>query len=311
MFEQPGGYKVARVTTGGSNVPVQGIGLTCERKVPMIALSLARAPARNPALLSLSDGKSTGKLGVVRNGKTNIWAGPVRDARVLDMLARAGSVIVSIDGAAYGTVSLVGAADAMRGALGGCWARTAVAATLPVAPKVIDPDEEAVRAIVASIYGWRDGRKVKEAGGDEWTHLFSPRIRELLAQCEGAVENSDPKANGGEGAYTITGDQGCLSVPFLFEPVSFEAAPFIPGTRPVVRRIGLDTIESEIVVPAAARTEWGASETIRFQRSGGQWLIDEIVTKRTDRGELYSAQIAAMTAELRKIARKPTRARKR
>jgi hypothetical protein len=138
VIDQPGGYKVARVTTGGASGLVQGIGLTCERKVAMIALSLARAPARNPALLSLSDGKATGKLGVVRDGVTNVWAGPVRDPRVLAMLARAGSVEVAVDGVRYGTVSLTGAADAMRGALGGCWAEGAVAAntvgTTPAAP---------------------------------------------------------------------------------------------------------------------------------------------------------------------------------
>ena len=132
VFDQPGGYKVAR---GDGSGQVQGMGLTCERNVPMIALSLARAPARNPALLSLSDGKATGRLGVVRNGATNVWACPVRDARVLAMLARAGSVEVAIDGVRYGTVSLTGAAEAMRGALGGCWAGGAtVVAALPGAP---------------------------------------------------------------------------------------------------------------------------------------------------------------------------------
>lgn len=134
VFDQPGGYKVARGGTGGGSGLVQGIGLTCERNVPMIALSLARAPARNPALLSLSNGKVTGKLGVVRNGASNVWAGPLRDPRVLAMLARAGSVEVAVDGMRYGTVSLAGAADAMRGALGGCWVGTAVGAQGAPAP---------------------------------------------------------------------------------------------------------------------------------------------------------------------------------
>lgn len=136
VIEQPGGYKVARVSmTGGAT----GIGLTCERKVPVIALSLARAPARNPALLSLSDGKATGKLAVVRNGATNVWAGAVRDVRVLDMLARAASVEVAVDGVRYGTVSLAGAADAMRGALVGCWAGTTVAADAPTSGAAAPP----------------------------------------------------------------------------------------------------------------------------------------------------------------------------
>lgn len=132
VIVQPGGYKVARGGTGGGAGLVQGVGLTCERNVPMIALSLARAPARNPALLSLSDGKSIGKLGVVRNGATNVWAGPLRDPRVLALLARAASVEVALDGVRYGTVSLAGAADAMRGALSGCWAAgVAIAKTAP------------------------------------------------------------------------------------------------------------------------------------------------------------------------------------
>ncbi|MBC9035147.1 hypothetical protein IAG41_22385 [Sphingomonas sp. JC676] len=130
---QQGGHKVARGGMHGGAGLMRGIGLTCERNVPIIAIGLARAPARNPALLSFSDGRSTGKLGVVRNGASNVWAGPVRDTRVLDMLARAESVEVAIDGVRYGTVSLAGAGQAMQGALGGCYAAAAIPARVPVA----------------------------------------------------------------------------------------------------------------------------------------------------------------------------------
>lgn len=172
-------------------------------------------------------------------------------------------------------------------------------------------DEEAIRALLGKIYGWRDGRKVADARGEDWRTLFSPRIRGLLDQCEAAVANADPKANGGEGAYAVTGDQGCLGVPFLLDPVTFEPAPFIQRTRPAVRRAAPDAIESTIIVPAAARSEWGSSETIRFQRIGGRWLVDEVVTLRAQRTLLYSSGIVGATAELRKIARKPVPRRKR
>ncbi len=306
---QNGGYKVARVTMGGA---ATGIGLTCERGVAMIAVNLVRAPRRNPALLTLKNGAASGALPIIRNGATNVWAGVIKDARLLDGLATGQSVGVAVDGADYGTASLAGANAAMRTALGGCWrpAMAEAGVTKPiVTPKVTDADEGAVRAIVGNIYGWRDGRKVKEAQADDWEKLFGPRIAALHAQCEAAVENADPKANGGEGAYAVTGDQGCLGVPFLFEPVSYEAAPFIPQTRPVVRRAGPDTMESTITVPQRFREEWGSSETIRFQRIGGRWLIDEIVTTGADGAHTYSGGTSEMIAELRKIAKRPARKR--
>jgi len=166
-------------------------------------------------------------------------------------------------------------------------------------------DEEAVRAIVGGIYGWRDGRKVDDL--NEWDTLFSPRIRALLAECGRAADNADPNANGGEGSYAVLGDQGCEGVPFLLEPVSGDPAPFIPKARPLLRRVGPDGIEVEINVPPADREDWGSSQTIRFQRNGGRWLIDDILT-RTDSGTfLYSSGIQDSIVELRKIAKKPRR----
>ncbi|MCW0197002.1 hypothetical protein [Sphingopyxis sp.] len=176
-------------------------------------------------------------------------------------------------------------------------------ARVPQAPGA--SDEEAVRALVGSIYGWRDGRRVEFL--DEWRILFSPRIESLLAQCGAAQDNADPRANEGEGAYTVLGDQGCVGAPFLLEPVGGDPAPFIPKSRPLLRRIGADTIEVEIVVPPADREYWGWSQTLRFQRSGGSWLIDEILTRTGTGTDLYSSGIQQNIVELRKIAKKPRR----
>jgi hypothetical protein len=48
-------------------------------------------------------------------------------------------------------------------------------------------------------------------------------------------------------------------------------------------------------------------QTIRFQRTGERWLIDEIVTRTTSGTELYSSGLQSKVADLRKIARKPRR----
>ena len=164
-------------------------------------------------------------------------------------------------------------------------------------------DEEAVRAVVGSIYGWRDGRRVDVLY--EWDALFSPRIRELLAECGTAADNADTNANGGEGPYAVLGDQGCTGVPFLLEPVGGDPAPFIPKARPLLRRVGPDVIEVEINVPPADREYWGLSQTIRFQRNGGHWLIDEILTRTSSGTDMYSSGIKDSVVELRKIAKKP------
>lgn len=303
VITQPGGYKVARGNATGS---LTGVALTCERNVPVIAISLAKAPKRNPAQVTMSDGSASYDFGVIRNGTTNVWVATVKNPRLVEMLASAQIANVTVEGAQYGSVSLSGSGQAIRNALSGCWKAPPVAAAV----SSVDADQDAVRAIIGRIYGWRDGRKVAEAGAEDWEALFTPRIAALHADCEAGVERADPKSNGGEGAYLVTGDQGCLGVPFLLEPVTYDAAPFIPQTRPVIRRTGADTIESEITVPAQYRAEWGASETIRFNRVGGRWLVDEVVTKRADKTYLYSGQIGEMIAELRKIAKKPAGKRK-
>lgn len=115
------GFRVAKVT---GNSGIISMGFVCERTVPLLALRLARAPARTPALISLTNGTAVGKFGIARNGTTNTWAGPVRDTRVLAMLAREASIEVAIDGVRYGTVSLAGAGAAMKEALAGCYTAT-------------------------------------------------------------------------------------------------------------------------------------------------------------------------------------------
>lgn len=299
VIVQPGGYKVARVASTG---PVSGIALTCERGAAVLAVSLARQPRRNPALLKLEVASGSASLRIVRNGASNIWVAAIKDSATLDMLAVAEGVSVSVDGAYIDSVQLSGADAAMRAALAGCWQAPAPAVTTG------DPDEAAVRTIVGGIYGWRDGRQVKTF--DDWGPLFTPRLRALIAQCEAASANADPKANNGEGAYTVTGDQGCVGSPFLLDPVMGDV-PFGSKMRPTARRTGTDTIEAETDVPPPFQKDWGIRETMRFQRIGGQWLIDEVVTRTTTGTTLYSSQIGQMITDLRKIAKRPAASRKR
>ncbi len=114
-----GGYKVARVAmTGGAS----GFGLACEGALPVLAINLRQPPRRNPALLTLRIGAASGAIVITRNGATNVWGAAVRDPRVLNALASGQSVALAVDGVAYGSVPLTGAGEAMREALGGCWA---------------------------------------------------------------------------------------------------------------------------------------------------------------------------------------------
>lgn len=169
-------------------------------------------------------------------------------------------------------------------------------------------DEEAVRAIVGGIYGWRDGRPVAILG--DWIALFSSRLKGLLAQCETAAENADSQANGGEGPYAVLGDQGCINVPFLTDPMTDDPAPFIRKTHLVLRRAGPDTIEADIAIAPADRKDWWedtSGQTIRFQRSNGRWLVDEVLTRTSGETQLYSSHLQHSIVELGKIAKKTRR----
>lgn len=479
-FAQTTAWQLLRGNSGAPFVRASGTGniatlsLSCSQGKSLMLVTLRRSPARNPARMTVTVGSQTAQITIQRTANAAIWGTVFPDDRVPDLIASGHQASLAIDGATYGSVSLIGASAVMREALTGCWAGALIAPTvqpapqgagslksaIPSDPKRLSPaersaimraagytlrgkswltcdglapgeieelrdlngdskpeaivksggtacygntgaafqivtsgaagwrlmveetgipsfhprpglawpdveiggpgiscfrflrwngqayvsagtslegrictlspafaskqasraksgrhassltasksaDEEAIRALLGKIYGWRDGRKVADAKVEDWRTLFSPRIRGLLDQCEAAVTNADPKANGGEGAYAETGDQGCIGIPFLLDAVTAEPAPFIQRTRPAVRRTAADAFESVITVPAAARSDWGSSETIRFQRIGGRWLVDEVVTLREQRTLLYSSGIAGLTAELRKIARKP------
>ncbi len=308
VIVQPGGYKVARTAMAGR---ATGLALTCERGKAVIAVSLAQPPRRNPAQLRLRSGAGSIDLAIIRNGATNVWVAPLQNSAPLEMLASRQFVSLSVDGVEHGAASLSGAGTAMGEALAGCWQPAgAVAPGTPANVKIAgNPEEAAVRATVGGIYGWRDGRQVKSL--ENWDSLFSPSINALIAQCELAIKNADPKANGGEGAYAVTGDQGCQGSPFMLDPVLGDPAPFVPKVRPALRRTAPDTIEVETIIPPAYRKEWGSSEIIRFQRSGGRWLVAEVTTRNGAAVTLYSGQISEMISELRKIAKKTVSSRRR
>ena len=107
--------------TGGAS----GFGLACEGALPVLAINLRQPPRRNLALLTLRIGAASGAIVITRNGTTNVWGAAVRDPRVLNALASGQSVALAVDGVSYGSVPLTGAGEAMREALGGCWAGAA------------------------------------------------------------------------------------------------------------------------------------------------------------------------------------------
>ena len=122
---QPGGYQVAKAAMSGR---ATGIALTCEHATPVLALSLAEPPKRNPAQLALKSGSATAQIGLVRNGSTNVWVAAIKDTRILDMLANGQRVGLTVDGADYGAASLDGARTAMGQALKACYHAASVTA---------------------------------------------------------------------------------------------------------------------------------------------------------------------------------------
>lgn len=318
VIVQPGGYKVARGATAGGGL-VEGIGLTCERGMAMIALDLPRARGRMPVLLSLSDGRSVGKLGVVRNGATTVWAGPVRDPRVLAMLARAPSVDVAINGMRYGKVSLAGAADAMRGALGGCWrAGVSSAQAISSAPAPAGnlsrgrSDEEFIRNDIATIFGFRDGRRVVARNAEYKQPGVTAKLQALFDACNLAVEKAPPGTGDDEGTYGLTGDQGCregdLSALDGIGNYTEEEVPFTRTWAPTLKRVDQDTIEADLRIP---RKYWaqGFSEMVvyRYKKVGGAWLIDDV--GHLSKGDLgwLSESVKSLTAEIQNYSKKKRR----
>ncbi len=141
---QPGGYQVARA---GGDRTITGIGLTCERAVPVMALQLSRPASRSPAVASVTVGGYAARLALIRNGATNVWIAVLRDRALLDAIAGSAAgtrLAVTVDGGQGGNLPLGGVRSAMQRALGGCYqvparaapgiAPTAIAAAAPLPP---------------------------------------------------------------------------------------------------------------------------------------------------------------------------------
>lgn len=115
---QPGGYKVARVAgTGIAN----GMALTCERGVPVLAVNLARPAPTNPVTLNLDIDEASHPVTLMRNGRTNVWVAAMRNQTPIDALVNGSRVKVSARGQAIGAIPMSGAREAIMGALAGCY----------------------------------------------------------------------------------------------------------------------------------------------------------------------------------------------
>lgn len=129
-ISQPGGYKVARVAgTGIAN----GIGLTCERGVPVLAVNLARPAPTNPVQLSLDIDGASFPVTLARNGRTNVWVAALRDRAPIDALSNGANLQISTRGQSIGNLSLQGARAAITGALAECY-RPAATSPARLAP---------------------------------------------------------------------------------------------------------------------------------------------------------------------------------
>jgi hypothetical protein len=115
---QPGGHKVARVA--GSGI-ANGMALTCERGVPVLAVNLVTPAPTNPVQLTLDiDGQSY-PVTFTRNGRTNVWVAAIRNSAPIDAMTAGSRLQLSTRGRAIGTMSTAGAREAITSALAGCY----------------------------------------------------------------------------------------------------------------------------------------------------------------------------------------------
>ena len=115
---QPGGYKVARVA--GSGI-VNGMALTCERGVPVLAVNLVTPAPTNPVQLTLDIDEQSYPITFTRNGRTNVWVAAMRNVTPIDALSAGSRLQVSTRGQRIGTLATAGARDAIAAALAGCY----------------------------------------------------------------------------------------------------------------------------------------------------------------------------------------------
>lgn len=115
---QPGGYMVARV--GGSGL-ANGLALTCERGVAVLAVNLQRPAPTNPVRLTIDIGKERHPVVLTRNGRTNVWVASMANQTPIDAMLNGTTASISTNGQSIGSFSLAGANAAIRKALAACY----------------------------------------------------------------------------------------------------------------------------------------------------------------------------------------------
>lgn len=157
-ISQPGGYVVARVSGSGL---ANGIGLTCERGVPVLAVNLQRPAPTNPVRLSLDVYQDSFPVTLVRNGRTNVWVAAMRDVTPIDALANGSGATLSAGGRPVGTFALSGARAAITRALASCYSPSTAPAP---APAPAPPSLASAAATAANFAGVGEGKGCPPTG---------------------------------------------------------------------------------------------------------------------------------------------------
>ena len=306
------GYSVAKLTgTGGG---FNSIGLLCDKDKPTIALNLARAPLRTPALMTFVSGAARVDFGVVRNGQTNVWAAYVQDPRILDLVAGGQTMTVAVDGVSYGTASLAGAAAALRTALAGCWRGPANVAQADADRASMTPGAQSQGDIPLGTYAMQGPDGVTCGQLDwEWHYGYSPDGYDATIFVDDQL-NPDlsaalkPKS---ENTVTLQWDRADKPVTYKFcppEQLKLDARFFLKKDRKIGRQLPIKpgyyrAIDTETGKPLACKDYAVCSyflfEPTRYALRGTDYDINGKLTGYSNVVRKFTsvAQVGARTYE--------------
>ncbi|GAA0732605.1 YbjP/YqhG family protein [Sphingomonas japonica] len=291
-IEQPGGYAVARIEMAG---PIRGVGITCERGVPILAVRPERSPARSPADLELvaGDGRSV-RVALARNGRTDVWVAAIRNPQILDAIA-ASPVNMALTGA-RAQLSSDGASQAFRQALAGCYrpgpgsvAAAPAAATGQRTGVLSAADIAAIQRAVRANY---DGSGV--AAANHLTPAYravSERCAQLQEAIDGKFGEADSFGMCGEDASPICQCQD-IDDEAVLASLKIAAEPAEPGAAIATARF--DLFRSQTAEARSPRTI-----LYRVVRTGSGWQIDDILAR--DGGGARSVDRALLLTGIREM----------
>jgi hypothetical protein len=274
VVRQPNGYAVAVVKLTGAHI--KGIAITCERTVPVIAISLAQGPSVVPVTITNAQGRSY-TIALQRNGASGVWTTKLADAGTLDALVAGGSSLTVANGP-RDAITDDGAGEAMR-ALTQCYTPRPMIAAAPPPPagRMAPPPtpgaaggvnpvfRDAVAKVVRGLYASVANDKAPPPA-------YTPGYKALRDKCSAtqtAYAKRFPKGDGGFGACGEDASPICqcqdMDEAVLMRSLQITVVEVSPGVARAAAKFRLFPNENfHTVYYRAVRTAAG-------------WQIDDIV----------------------------------